>query len=117
MVRQARLLGPILAADLNLHEEIKKRCMGVRKGWAAGGKLWFLPLPKRLVRSLFICLVQEQAITGLVGLTINDAAVSALDGQLCKLLRALMKGKACKKKDGKVIGAAIHSHVAHPDHR
>lgn len=93
-VREARYLGPILGQAGRIATELHKREQAARHGWMSLGKVWFKPMPRRLLRMLFLAFVQGAMLTGMTAFTLTQVQCSRMDTVLCKWMRAMMKGKA-----------------------
>lgn len=92
-----RYLGSQSHHQLRNGAERRQRLTAVRAGWAWVGRAWFKIRQHAALRLLFMAYVQSQAVSGLVAYVWNRGDCMALDTQMLKYLRALMKGKACVK--------------------
>lgn len=83
--RVARYLGPEVALHGLVHLEVQRRVAAARRGWAYGGKVWFMRrVPFRLVRMLFIGLVQNALLSAMTVMMMDEASLSLFDKILVK---------------------------------
>ena len=77
-------------------------CTDVRGVEKVSSRVWNAPLPKRLLRVLFMAFVQGTLYSGLEALVLEDRRYKKLDKVLVGLLRKLCKGKASYLIEGAV---------------
>ena len=96
----ARHLGGLLSWNGKNGHEVNKRTRALCAGWARLQGSWTEQMPWKLVRMLFLSLVQSAALTGLESYVITRTEARRIDVELTKRLRVLMKGKACAETIG-----------------
>eukprot|EP00959_Pyramimonas_sp_CCMP1952_P187939 3929679-Pyramimonas_sp.AAC.1 len=97
--RETRLLGPILPFDGVLRTEWRNIIKAARAEWRPLGHTWYLPLPHRLKRMLFLCFVYSAAISGLSAFVLPEDCTDRLDSVIVRMLRGLVKGRPAVTAD------------------
>lgn len=108
-----RYLGPQVHSRLHNTPELDKRVLLTRQAFFSMGKLWFCPR-LAMVRTVFICKVQNAALSSMETLILTPGEEAKLDRVVAGLGRLAMKGSACcKLEDGKHRAAPNAGVFAH----
>jgi len=94
---RARYLGPRFSGTSSNVAERKTRVRAARSGWMSMGSFWHSGAPKRTLRLLFISKVQSQMCSAGEAMVFRDVDYKIMNTVLLKLLRSMMKGRACRE--------------------
>ena len=100
--RWARYLGgwPNVARTNTV--EVQERINAGKRGWCIVGAAWFAGMPFVAIRCCFLAFVYEATVAGLVACVLRASEHDKIDSHIIGKLRALLRGKACaKREDGR----------------
>ena len=104
----ARHLGGSSYYNLSAHREIARRSSAMRAGFFSLGQFWTSWTRMWVKRSTFYVSVIEPALSGMTAIAPTSKQMHSLDIVMCRLLRVLEKGRACKwSKDKEEHAVAV----------
>lgn len=98
--RSVRHLGGRYSASGSTTEERSKRILSLKVAWVSMGQFWFRKASWRLKKLCVQSYLQSVLLTGLESYWWSQADCRFLDGHLVRLLRAMMRGTACRFLEG-----------------
>ena len=92
----------------------------MKVGWTQMGKFWHSEAPEATKRMVFYSKVVEAGLSGMEAFDPTDQQLNQMDSQVCKPLRSMEAGKACKWDTvGKAVlvdnGTLLDEAEGHPE--
>ena len=95
---EEKSLGSIIAANCSVVPERKARVEETKKAFLVVGSLWSEPgIPWKFRRMMFICKVQNTALSGMIAYAVSATDCLALDAAIASVGRLFLRGRACKQ--------------------